>query len=259
MRLLVLTIASTLCAQAQWLNHPTAGTPRLPGGKPNLTAPAPRTCGKPNLSGVWQVEGSADNGGLGESRVSNYLLNFFADFKAGEEPFQPAAAAKFSQKSAGGQKLELLCPPARLPAADLLPVPFKIVQTPGLMLILYEDFENFRQIYTDGRSLPIDPQPAFLGYSVGRWEGATFVVKSAGFNGLLDLDAACHPNSEAMEVTERFRRVDFGHMDLQITVNDPRTYTRPVTVNVHLLLLPDKDIIESVCEDEKDKVHLAGR
>ncbi len=131
--------------------------------------------------------------------------------------------------------------------------------TPDLTLILYEDFENFRQIHTDGRNLPIDPQPAFLGYSVGKWEGGTFVVKSAGFNTLLGIDGAGHPNSEAMQVTERFHRVDFGHMDLQITVDDPRTYTKPVSVNVHFQLLPDTDLIESVCEDEKDKVHLAGK
>jgi hypothetical protein len=259
MRLLILTMAATLCVHAQWLDRPTPGTPRLANGKPNLTAAAPRSGGKPNLSGVWQVEGSAVNGGLGESRVSNYLLNFFADFKTGEEPFQPAVVAQFRPGAQPGQKLELLCPPARLPAADLLPVPFKIVQTSDLTLILYEDFENFRQIHTDGRNLPVDPQPAFLGYSVGKWEGGTFVVKSSGFNSLLGIDAAGHPNSEGMQVTERFHRVDFGHMELQITVDDSRTYTKPVTVNVHLQLLPDTDLIESVCEDEKDKVHLAGK
>jgi len=259
MRLLILTLAGALCAHAQWLNRPTPGTPRLPGGKPNLTAAAPRTGGKPDLSGIWQAEGHVDNGGLGESYVSKYLLNFFADFKPGEEPVQPAAAERFRKGAAGGQKLELLCPPPRLPATDLLPIPFKIVQTPGLTLILYEDFENFRQIHTDGRSLPVDPQPSFLGYSVGRWEDGTFVVKSSGFNDLLGIDASGHPNSEAMQVTERFRRVDFGHMELQITVEDPRTYTKPVTVNVHLGLLPDTELLESVCEDEKDKIHLAGK
>jgi hypothetical protein len=259
MRLLILTIATALCVHAQWLDRPTPGTPRLANGKPNLKAAAPRSGGKPSLSGVWQVEGVTESGGLGENLISKYLLNFFADFKPGEEPFQPSAGAQYRQVPKPGQKLELLCPPARLPATDLLPVPFKIVQTPELTLILYEDFENFRQIHTDGRSLPVDPQPAFLGYSVGKWEGGTFVVKSAGFNGLLGIDAAGHPNSEAMQLTERFHRVDFGHMDLEITVDDARTYTRPVSVNVHFQLLPDTDLIESVCEDEKDKVHLAGR
>jgi hypothetical protein len=259
MRLLILTMATTLCVHAQWLDRPTPGTPRLANGKPNLSAAAPRTGGKPNLSGVWQVEGSEDGAGLGESRESNYLVNFFADFKSGEEPFQPAAAAQFRQPPGSRKKLDLPCPPARLPFSDLLPIPFKIVQTPDLTLVLYEDFENFRQIHTDGRNLPVDPQPAFLGYSVGKWEGGIFVVKSAGFNGLLGIDGEGHPNSEAMQLTERFHRLDFGHMDLQITVDDPRTYTKPVTVNVHLYLLPDTDLIESVCEDEKDKTHLAAK
>jgi hypothetical protein len=252
-RLFCLLLILSTGAHAQWLNLPTPGTPRSRDGKPNLTAPAPRqNGGTPDLSGVWQVEGTTDTGGLGESQISPYFLNFLAAFKPGEEPFQSAAV----RKSRPDRPPLPPCPPARLPNSDVLPVPFKIVQTPGLTLILYEDFENFRQIHTDGRRLPRDPQPTFLGYSVGSWEGATFVVNTTGFNDLSALDALGHPHSEAMRITERFRRLDFGHMQLQITMDDPATYTRPVTVSVPLRLLPDTDILESVCEDEKDQAHI---
>ncbi len=264
MRLLLATLAGTLCLQGQWLNYPATGTPRLAGGKPNLSAPAPKKAGKPDLSGMWQVESSPKKviepytypGGetiLGETDISVYFANFFADYKFGEEPFTPAAAAAFHAKHSPP---EASCPPARLPNSDLVPVPFKLLQTPGLTLILYEDFENFRQIHTDGRGLPKDPQPTFLGYSAGRWEGDTFVVETNGFNDLAALDAMGHPHSEAMKITERFRRVDFGHMNLQITVDDPVTYAKPVTISVRLGLLPDTDLIESVCELEKDQPHM---
>ena len=126
--------------------------------------------------------------------------------------------------------------------------------------MLYEVDGTHRQIYTDGRKLPMDPQPAWLGYSVGKWEGDTLVVDSAGFNDKTWLDAFGHPHSEAMRIQERFRRRDFGHMDVQVTIDDPEMYTRPFTITFRELLLPDGDILESVCnENERDRPHLPGR
>jgi hypothetical protein len=130
--------------------------------------------------------------------------------------------------------------PTGLPAVEILAyAPFKIVQTPGLTIVMYEADNTRRQIYTDGRKLPDDPQPSWLGYSVGRWEGDTLIVDSAGFNDKTPLDIFGHPHSEAMRIQERFRRRDFGHTDVQVTIEDPKVFTKPITVKFTLLLLPD--------------------
>ena len=198
--------------------------------------------------------------GLGEDVPSKYFLNFFSDFPFGKEPFQPAAAAEFRGRLQNRQKPLTLCAPPSLPELDLVPAPFKIIETPGLTMVLYEADTNFRQIYTDGRKLPVDPQPSWLGYSVGKWEGDWFVVDTIGFNDKGKLDAMGHPRSEGMHFTERFRRRDFGHMDVQLTVDDPKTYLNPVTVKVNLRLLPDTDLIESFCtEGESDLQHIYGK
>jgi len=151
-----------------------------------------------------------------------------------------------------------LCLPHGLPQADLMSyAPFKIIQTAGVIAVLYEVDNTHRQIYTDGRPLPVDPQPAWGGYSVGRWDGDTLIVDAAGFNEGTWLDSAGHPHSDALRIQERFHRRDFGHMDLSVTVDDPKMYTRPFTIKVTELLLPDTDILESVCnENEKDRAHL---
>jgi hypothetical protein len=127
--------------------------------------------------------------------------------------------------------------------------------------MLYEaDTNFFRQIFTDGRKLPADPQPSWLGYSVGKWDGDWFVVDSVGFNDKSGLDAMGHPHSESMRLTERFRRRDYGHMDLEITLDDPKTYTKPVTIKVAHQLHPDTEILESFCsEGEKDLTHMRGQ
>jgi hypothetical protein len=151
--------------------------------------------------------------------------------------------------------------PQSLPRADIHSyAPFKIIQTPGLIAFLYEIDGMHRQVYTDGRKLPVDPQPLWLGYSVGRWEGDTLVVDTAGFNDKSWLDVAGHPHSDALRIEERFHRRDFGHMDLQVTVDDPKMYTKPFTIKVTELLQADSDILENVClENEKDLAHLPGR
>ena len=265
-------LGASVSASAQWLNYPAPGTPRTKDGKPILSAPAPRRGGKPDLSGVWQVESSSrkelapyllpgGENGLGEDDASKYFINFFSDFPFMHEPFQPAAAKAFGERMKEGKKPATLCAPPTLPILDLVPGPFKFVMTPGLVMMLYEGSSNFfRQIYTDGRKLPTDPQPSWLGYSVGRWADDWFVVDTIGFNDKGGMDAMGHPHSSEMRLTERFRRRDFGHMDLEIIVDDQKTYTQPVTVKVGLRLLPDSDIIEAFCtEGESDLPHMPGK
>jgi len=150
------------------------------------------------------------------------------------------------------------CLPQGLPRDDIYNyTPFKIIQTPGLIAVMYEVDSTHRQIYTDGRKLPVDPQPAWMGYSVGKWEGDVLVVDTAGFNDRSWLDSVGHAHSEDMRIQERFHRRDFGHLDLSVTIDDPKMYTRPFTVKVTEVLLPDSDILETICnENEKDRVHL---
>jgi hypothetical protein len=257
---------------AQWLNYPARGTPRTPDGKPNLSAPAPRLGGKPDLSGVWQAEGTSpdenerllpgigafDVPGDDPSRFSKYFFNLFADLRPDQVPMRPEAAQLFRQR-AGVPDLSNPCLPVGVPMADLIPAPYKIIQTPRLTVILYEARDNnFRQIYTDGRKHPADPQPSWLGYSIGKWDAATFVVETVGFNSLDPIDGLGHPRSQATRITERFRRWDFGHMDVEITVDDPKNYTRPFSVKIGATLIPDTDILESICaENEKDRGHIA--
>ena len=268
----VLVFCAT-AVQAQWVNHPTPGTPRTRDGKPNLAAPPPRTAnGKPDLSGIWEPAAAPIEelkkmlpggvNGLGEDPPNKYFLNILADFKPGEAPIRAEAAARFQQyaRNFGKDSPITHCLPMGVPLAETIPEPYKILQTPSVVALLYEADTTFRQIFTDGRKLPEDPQPAWMGYSVGRWEGDRLVTEAAGFNDKSWLDAGGHTHSEALRVTERFRRRDFGHMDLQITIDDPKTFTRAFTVNVNQVLLPDTDVIEYYCaENEKDAPHLAAK
>jgi hypothetical protein len=263
--IVVVFVGTCLCAQAQWPNRPTPGAPRTADGKVNMTGPVPRVNGKPDLSGIWQAVGEprAAGGlfGLGESENSRYFRDILSDFKPGEEPMTPEGAAilrRNTQPGAVGPNLR--CLPDGVPHADLLPEPFKIIQTPVETLMLYEVETIFRQIFTDGRKLPDDPAPAWLGYSVGRWDGDTFVIDTMGFNDLSWLDARGHGHSEDMRVEERFQRRDFGHLDVTVTITDPKTFTKPVTIKFVEQLLPDTDVFEHICsENEKDASHLPGR
>jgi hypothetical protein len=266
---------AVLFAPGQWLNYPTPGTPRGVDGKPNLSAKAPRASnGKPDLSGVWRTEydSSGDNErrfgasitafsvpGDDPSTFSKYFLNILVDFKPEDNPMRPVAVELFrknTEKKANSSSAR--CLPQGLPRTDINSYsPFKILQTPGLIAVLYEVDNTHRQIYTDGRTLPVDPQPTWGGYSVGRWDGDTLIVDAAGFNEGTWLDSGGHPHSEALRVHERFYRRDFGHMDLSVTVDDPRMYTKPFTIKVTELLQADTDILESVCnENEKDRARL---
>jgi len=221
---LVIVVNASIGVRAQWLNYPTPRTPRTRDGKPNLTAPARKSAdGKPDLSGVWQVEPtpvaemqrlfgdlSAD-GALGDTTAafSKYLINILLDFKPEETPLRPEFADLVRQRAKQESPL-LHCLPIGIPADDVLPGPFKIIQTPALILLRNEYENTLRQIYTDGRKPPADPEPLWLGYSVGKWEGDTLAVDTVGFNDKSWLDGLGHPHSEALHVTERFHRRDFG-------------------------------------------------
>jgi hypothetical protein len=267
---------------AQWLNFPTPGSPRTPDGKPDLTAPTPRTAeGRPDLSGVWKHEPTTveewkrlggpaieqqlklDVPGMELDSVHKYAFNILADFKPQEAPVRPETVERMRRSSPLASPVGS-CMPGPLaggappfPLMGLLSEPIKIVQAPRLTMVLYEAGNMYRQLYTDGRQLPKEfDLPAFNGYSAGRWEGDTLVVETGGFNDKTIFDLLGHPHSEALHVTERFRRRDFGHLDYELTVDDPKTYARPFTVKIPHLLLADSDIFEMYNENEKDCVHI---
>ena len=244
---LILLSASLSPLIAQWPARPTPGVPRKPGGKPDLTAPAPRTAdGKPDLSGVWRIHKS-------------YLLNAAPDLKP--EDIQPWAAALY-KRSADNFRNDtdgINCLPPGPKTATSVGPPVKIVQTPNLVILLYEYQTLYRQVFTDGRGLPEDPNPTWMGYSVGRWEGDTLVVTTAGYNDRTSLDLAGHPHTESLRTIERFHRHDAGHMDLQVTIEDPKAYNRTWTLPVDLDLMPDGELIEFICENRDTKQHLVGK
>lgn len=267
---LILGIAVT--AQAQWVKYPTPGLPRTKDNKPDLNAPAPRTRdGKPDLSGVWQAAGApipllmkllpGGQNGLGEDIPSQYFVNIFSDFNRGQEPLKPAALAASAKLTMGTPATagNLACLPSGLPIFITAPAPFKIVQTPGLTVMMSEGDASFRQIFTDGRKFPADPTPSWLGSSVGRWEGDTFVVESVGFNNRSLLDALGHRHSDKLRVTERYYRVNAGRMNVALLLTDPEILTRPLTVKFDLVLRADTDLIEYFCtENEKDRQRVHG-
>ena len=244
---LIILFGSISALPAQWPNRPTLGVPRMPDGKPNLSAPAPRSAdGKPDLSGVWRIH-------------KNYLLNATPDLKP--EDIHPWAAAVYKQSgdSFRNNTDGINCLPPGPKSSISVGSPVKIVQTPNLVMLLYEYQTLFRQVFTDGRGLPDDPNPTRMGYSVGKWEGDTLVVTTTGFNDRTSLDLAGHPHSEALRLTERFRRRDAGHIDLQVTFEDPQAYYRTWTLPVDLDLIPDGELIEFVCERLDIKQHLVGK
>jgi hypothetical protein len=267
--LLLLTLSGHT-VNAQWVNHPTPGTPRTADGKPILTARTPRASnGKPDLSGVWHVQPNSreemkrlfgndvdvvEVPGMEIDTVSKYAINIFQDFKPQDAPMRPEVGEVLKRRGSGAEVLPPThCLPAGVPLSTLLSEVTKVVQTPGLTLVMLE-LGGTRQIYTDGRKHVADPSPAWLGYSIGRWEGDTLVVDTVGFNGKSWLDVIGHPQSEAAHLVERYRRRDFGHMDVEITIDDPTWYTKPFTIKVTHLLQPDTDILEYFCnENEQDR------
>ena len=250
------TLALTLSVSAysQWMSYPNPGVPRSADGKLNLAAPAPKSAwGTPELSGVWLPENQ----------------NFFQDLAAGlkpeDVPFQPLARALQKQREDNLHADDPLarCLPHGVPRINTNAMyPFKIVQTPTLMVILYEQLSQFRQVFMDGRKLGPDPNPSWLGYSTGRFEGDTLVIETSGFNDKTWLDTGKgRPASDALHVEEHFRRTNFGTMDIWSTITDPKSYTRPWTTlrqKNHLQL--ETDLLEFICnENEKDLPHMVGK
>ena len=244
--LLAIMILTGSPAVAQWTKVPPTPIPRTADGKPNLSAPAPRLPdGKPDFSGIWQPP-------LG------YVRNLAKDLKEEEVPFQPWAKALYDERTTG--KLwkddpDANCLPQGVPKVLLAPAPWRIVQTPGVVFFVHEAFNLWWQVFLDGREyVPhADNAPTWHGYSTGKWDGDTLVVNSRGFNGKVWLDQLGKPSTEALAVTMRFRRKDFGHMDIQITIDDAKAYTRPWNVAVEAQLLPNTELMEFIClENEKD-------
>jgi hypothetical protein len=247
-RLATILFLSSVSLWAQWPAHPTPGLPRTADGKPNLTAPAPRASdGKPDLSGVWM------------NRNGSFYLT--GDLKPSE--MLPWAAKIYQQREASFRNDTdgIRClPPGPKGAIGVGNLPVKIVQTPNLVVILHEYQTIFRQIFTDGRALPPeDAGPTWMGYSVGHWEGDTLVVTTAGYNDRTSIDLAGHPHTEALRMTERFERPDAGHLKAQVTFEDPKAYKRSWTLLIEFTLIPDGDLIEYVCENERDAKHLIGK
>jgi hypothetical protein len=236
-------------AFGQWLDYPAPGIPRTADGRPNLFAAVPRTAdGKPDLTGVWRGPGAG-----------SYDRNVARDLKP--EDIRPWAEALYRQRveNMGKDSPRASCLPDPAPYYHMVDLA-RFVESKGVIVILYQGTTNsvHRTIFTDGRKLPVDANPTWLGYSVGHWEGDTMVVETAGFNDRGWLDIEGHPHSEALRITERFRRRDFGHMDLEMTIDDPKAFTRPFSFRIAKTLEPDTDLIESVCENDRSAPHMLG-
>jgi hypothetical protein len=247
--LAMITLVMFLATMAQWVIYPARGIPRLPDGKPNLSARAPAK----DLSGTWTVPYTT----LGPDGPPRYATFLAADLPEGSVPLKPIAREVVRRRfeNLGKDNPFARCLPPGLPMATLQPAPFKIVQNPGLTIILYETRGLYRQIFTDGRSLPEDPNPSWMGYSIGQWEGDEFVIDSAGFNDRTWLDGIGFPHGEHFHLVERFQRRDFGHMDLRMTIHDDEFYEQPWSIIVRLELTPDTELLEDVCLNENERMN----
>jgi hypothetical protein len=236
-------------ADAQWLKLTTPGIPRTSDGKPNMKAPTPQLSGKPDLSGLWRFESDP------------YTGNVTVDLKA--EEIEPSAVALYKQRMEDLGKDDPTTYRCLPPGPRLLFAPqgwVRVIQTPAMIAMLYEGNLLYRQIFMDGRELPKDPNPSFMGYSVGRWDGSTLVVESLGFNDRTWLDFGGHPHTEALKMTERITRGSFGRLDIEVRIEDPAIYKRAFTVPLHAELVADTEMLEYVCnENEKDVTHLVGK
>ena len=276
MRLLLLVMTVTTAAvvivvsflstplQAQWLHYPTEGVPRKADGKPDYTAAPPRLPdGKPDLSGIWHatqpdrcVNGRGDSVPCGiEIGGSPLGGNLGRNLPGGSLPYQAWAAKLFQERHAALSidDPHVRCLPDNPPRHWTLPHLTKIVHTPKLAVLLYEVNAMFRQVFIDGRPFPEDPNPTWNGYSVGHWEGETLVVETRGFRDNLWIDTWGSPMSDVAKMTEKFRRPTFGTMEIELTIDDPKVYTKPFTVNLTESLEPDTELVDEFClEGEKD-------
>jgi hypothetical protein len=248
----------------QWISYPTAGVPRTPDGKPDLAASCPRMAdGKPDLSGLWIMpttrEGNPNFPGC--EPVADEFINIAANLKGGL-PYQPWAADLVKKRRTEQRVNDPLsrCIPVGPIRLHTWNGPRKFVESHGLLIIMNELDTTYRQIFTDGRPLPADPNPSWNGYSSGKWEGDTLVVETAGFRDGIWLDATGNPMTDAAKLTERFRRINFGRMEVEVTVDDPKAYTKPWTVKLNQVIKLDTDLLDFVCaDDEKDIPHLSSK
>jgi hypothetical protein len=265
---LAVVLAGASSASAQWIRHRTEGIPRLPNGKPNLAAPAPRTSDRhPDFSGVWltgnavpcQKATGSDFLECGiELPIAKEGINFGLELKGGL-PYQPWAAELVKKRTAENSKDDphARCLPDTFLRAYGLPHMMKFIQTPGLLVQIDEWNTAYRQIFTDNRALPDDPTPSWNGYSSGKWVGDTLVVTTIGFRDDLWLDLAGSFLTSAAKVTEEFRRPDLGHLEIKVTVDDSKAYTKPWTVTLKQALMVDTDLVDEVClENEKSSQRL---
>jgi hypothetical protein len=252
--LTAVALALTLAAisSAQWEPYPWKRVPRTPDGKVDLNAPTQRTSyGKPDLSGFWMPENPV-----------KHLLNLAADLKSEEVPLKPWARTLYNQRIETNSKDHpgVFCLPSGIPEKDNIPDGLKLVQTEDLVIFLHESRTIYRQIFTDGRPLPKNAQPMWMGYSIGHWDKDTLVVETIGQNGKTWLDMRGLPGTEALRVIERFYRPRIGRMEIGVTIDDPEAYTRPWDVKLAWRLLPDAELIESICEENnKDPIHMVGK
>ena len=238
----------TVPAAAQWRNVPVDGVPLGPDGKPNLSAPAPRTpYGKPDLSGIYQPN-------------MRYFRDLAADIGIENVPMTPQARKIHAARVTGllgYEEPDAHCLPQGVPKINMAPVPFKIVQTEKLVVLVYEAFNLWRQVFLDSREFGDDMNPTWLGYSKGRWDGDELVVETRGINGRQWLDHGGLPTSDKLTVTERFRRPTAGQLEIVLTINDPTYYTKPWTVTTNARLLLNTELFEFICnENEKSPQHL---
>ena len=248
-------------ARAQWLKYPTAGVPKTADGKPNLKAPTPRTSdGKPDFSGIWLTDSTTcrpqnpDVLTCGpELPMGREGINMGVGLQGGL-PYQPWLAALVKKRTADNAKDDphVACLPDTFLRAYSLPHLLKFVQTPGLLLMLNEMNAGYRQVFTDGRPLPEDPTPSWQGYSTAKWEGDTLVVNSAGFRDDIWIDWNGSVIGSSAKVQERIRRPDYGHLEIGVTVDDPKAYTKPWTITLHQRLALNTELVDEIClENEK--------
>jgi hypothetical protein len=256
--LMLATLAATV-ASAQWLDYPTPNVPRTADGKPNLTAPTPKTAdGKPDFSGMWGWETRANCGAkCNDFQISREFMNIAASL-GNRLPYQPGVADLVKTRTATqNADPNVHCMPRDAPRIWTDDYYKRIFMVPDRLVILTERNMQYRQIFMDGRPLPKDPNPTWNGYSTARWDGDTLVVDTIGFKDDLWLDAAGNPLTSAAKMTERIRRPNYGTLEVEITIDDPTSYTAPWTVKLNQPLVFDSELLDYYClENEKDYLHM---
>ncbi|MEO8307444.1 MAG: hypothetical protein ABI616_05330 [Pseudomonadota bacterium] len=260
---LVMLTATPLLAPAQWLGYPTPGIPRTGDGAPDLKAATPRTPdGKPDLSGMWFANVPSKDACKGqdciqEERMAREQINLGIKLKDGL-PYTEWSKQQMVARRAnhGREDPHTYCKPPNFPRAWTLPQYIRLVQTPGELVMLHEFNAAYREVYLDGRPLPENPNPTWNGYSTGHWDADTLVIETNGIRDDMWLDIQGSPVTESARVTERLKRLNFGVMQVEIAVNDPKAYTRPWSVTVEMAIQVDTQMLEEICLDDEQDVKL---